>query len=262
MPKPHGTTGPTTEAGKQIASRNAAKHNCTSTSLIVPGETQSEFDALLESLIAEYRPETQMQQIRVNEAARGTWELQRAHREFDKSQVRLYSEQPNMCDWTPKQQAEGDRMSRYRTRAERAYHRALQSVECLRTMRLRAEQRAFWENLQDAKLDLSERRLQLGVDRFEHARFEPTTAPQAPKPAAQPKPAKLTKQEPPTPKHHAAPRAAWPNHPSTASPLLGNRTPEQFLAYVSNFQEQQIASREKPMPPTQIFQSSAIGPPA
>jgi hypothetical protein len=254
MPKPRGTTGPTTEAGKQIASRNAATHNCTSTSLIVPGETQAEFDALLESLSAEYRPETQMQQIRVNEAARATWELQRAHREFDKSQVRLYREQPNLCDWSPKQQSEGDRMSRYRTRAERAYHRALQSVECLRTMRLRAEQRAFWENLQDAKLDLSERRLQLTIQRFEQT--------QAPKQETQPKPVKLTKQEPPTPKHQAAPRAAWPDQPSTASPLLGHRTPEQFLAYVSNFQEQQIASREKPMPPTQIFQSSAIGPPA
>jgi hypothetical protein len=269
MPKPRGTTGPTTEAGKQIASRNAAKHNCTSKSLIVPGENQSEFDALLESLIAEYRPETDMQQIRVNEAARATWELQRAHREFDKSQVRLYSEQPNMWDWTPKQQAEEVRMSRYRTRAERSYHRALQSVECLRTMRLRAEQRAYWENLQDAKLDLSERRLQLTADRFEQ-----TATPQTPKQAAQPKRVKPMPQEPqeqqpeqtaPTPKHKTAPRAAWPDQPSTAAPLpafaiVGHRTPAQFLAYASHLQEQQIANRAKQIPPTQVVQSNAGNP--
>jgi hypothetical protein len=249
MPKPRGTTGPTTASGKQIASRNAAKHNCTSTSLIVPGEGQSEFDALLESLIAEYQPETRMQQIRVHEAARATWELQRAHREFDKSQVRLYNEQPNMCDWSPKQQAEEHRMSRYRTRAERAYHRALHSVECLRTMRLRAEQRAYWENLQDAKLDLSERRLQHSVNRFEQ-----TAAPQAANKAAQP--------APPAPKRTAAPRRSWPDPPSTAPPRLGDRTAADFLAYATSLQEQQIANREKPLPPTPIFQNTTITAPA
>jgi hypothetical protein len=242
MPKPRGTTGPTTEAGKQIASRNAAKHNCTSTSLIVPGENQAEFDTLLESLIAEYRPETEMQQIRVNEAARATWELQRAHREFDKSQVRLYGEQPNMCDWSPKQQAEEVRMSRYRTRAERAYHRALHSVECLRTMRLRAEQRAFWENWQEAKLDLSKQRLQLSVERFEQ-----TAAPQKPKQEAETKSVKTMQQEPLTQKRKAAPLVTWPEKTSVAPPPLGKRTAADFLAYASYLQEQ-IANRSPGAP--------------
>jgi hypothetical protein len=252
MPKPRGTTGPPTEAGKQIASRNAAKHNCTSKSLIVPGETQSEFDTLLENLTAEYQPETQMQQIRVHEAARATWELQRAHREFDKSQTRLYSEQPNMCDWSPKQQAEEHRMSRYRTRAERTYHRALHSIECLRTMRLRAEQRAYWENLQGAKLDLSKQRLQLSVVRFERARFEQTrfeqtAAPQKPKQEAETKSVKTTQKEPLTQKRKAAPLITWPEKTSAASPLpasvsAGHRTAIDFLAYATHLQEQ-IANR-------------------
>ena len=247
MPKPRGTTGPTTEAGKQIASRNAAKHNCTSKSLIVPGESQPEFDTLLESLIAEYLPETQMQQIRVHEAARATWELQRAHREFDKSQLRLYSEQPNMCDWSPKQQAEEVRMSRYRTRAERAYHRALHSVECLRTMRLRAEQRAYWENLQEAKLDLSKQRLQLSADRFEQTRFELTAAPQKPQQEAETKSVETRQQEPPTQKRQAAPLVTWPEKTPAAFPLPGNRTAADFLAYATHLQEQ-IANRSPGAP--------------
>jgi hypothetical protein len=239
MPKPRGRTGPTTEQGKQIASRNAAKHNCTSKSLIVPGEIQSEFDALLASLIAEYQPATEMQQIRVEEAARATWELRRAHREFDKSQVRLYGEQPNMCDWTPKQQAELDRMSRYRTRAERAYHRALQSIECLRTMRLRAEQRAFWENLQEAQLDLSERRLQLA-----HLKLASTTKQQKLEekaPEHQQPEQHIPAQRPPQtahPPHRSA-------HASPAPPSLRTCTQDEFLAFVSNFQERQIPNREK-----------------
>jgi hypothetical protein len=240
MPAPRGATGPTTEHGKQIASRNAAKHNCTSTSLILPGETQAEFDALLESLIAEYRPETEMQQIRVNEAARATWELHRIHREYDKSQLRLYNQQPNLCDWTPKQQAECDRMARYRTRAERTYNRALQSVECLRTMRLRAEQRAFWENMQLSKRDLSERRLQLAIQRFEQTTVSPEEKKKDAKKKAQPA---NTKQE--QFKEETTNRPPQSGQTSPNSPLFRPRTAADFLAFATQLQEQQAQKQEK-----------------
>jgi hypothetical protein len=169
MNKPRGKTGPTTEQGKQISSRNAAKHNCTSTSLIVQGEDPAAFDTLVESLTAEYQPETQMQQIIVGEAARAAWELARANREFDKSQDKLYDQQPDMCEWNAAQQAEFERMLRYRTRAERAYGRRLQAVEYLRKFHLQAEQRAFWENLQAERLALSKQRLQLCTERMQKA---------------------------------------------------------------------------------------------
>jgi hypothetical protein len=240
MPTPRRATGPTTEHGKQIASRNAAKHNCTSMSLILPGETQAEFDALLENLIAEYRPETEMQQIRVSEAARATWELHRIHREYDKSQFRLYAEQPNMCDWTPKQQAEGDRMARYRTRAERTYNRALQSVECLRTMRLRAEQRAFWEDLQLSNRDLSERRLQLAIQRFEQTTVSPKPKKKDEKKKAHPTNAKQEQRQEET--THRLPQFA---QTSPSSPSFRPRTPADFLAFATQLQEQQAQKQEK-----------------
>jgi hypothetical protein len=240
MPAPRGATGPTTEYGKQIASRNAAKHNCTSTSLILPGESQAEFDTLLESLIAEYLPETEMQQIRVNEAARATWELHRIQREYDKSQVRLYNEQPNMCDWTPKQQAECDRMARYRTRAERTYNRALQSVECLRTMRLRAEQRAFWENIQLSNRELSERRLQLAIQRFEQTTVSHEAKKRDAKKKAQPV---NTKQE--QLKEETTNRPPQSGQTSPSSPLFRPRTAADFLAFATQLQEQQAQKQEK-----------------
>jgi hypothetical protein len=250
MPAPRGATGPTTEHGKQIASRNAAKHNCTSASVIVPGESQAEFDALLESLIAEYLPETEMQQIRVNEAARATWELRRIQRECDKSQLRLYNAQPNLCDWTPKQQAECDRMARYRTRAERTYNRALQSVECLRTMRLRAEQRAFWENLQLSNQDLSERRLQLAIQRFEQT----TVSPKAEKYEAkkhelkkqdaekQAQPANTRQEQRQEETTHRLPQFRQTS-PSASS--FRPRTGADFLAFATQLQEQQAQRQEK-----------------
>jgi hypothetical protein len=60
-------------------------------------------------------------------------------------------------------------MLRYRTRAERAYGRALQAVEYLRKLHLQAEQRAFWENLQAERLELSKQRLNLAVARMQQA---------------------------------------------------------------------------------------------
>jgi hypothetical protein len=239
MPAPHGATGPTTEHGKQIASRNAAKHNCTSTSLILPGESQAEFDALLESLIAEYRPETEMQQIRVHEAARATWELRRIHRECDKSQVRLYNQQPNLCDWTPKQQAECDRMARYRTRAERTYNRALQSVECLRTLRLRAEQRAFWENIQLSNRDLSERRLQLAIQRFEQTTASPRVKHDGEKEA---QPANTNQEQR---QEETTNRLPQSGQTSPISPSFRPRTAADFLAFATQLQEQQAQKQEK-----------------
>jgi hypothetical protein len=89
------------------------------------------------------------------------------NREFDKSQQHLYKEQANMFEWNAAQQAEFERMSRYRTRAERAHGRARQGVEALRKLRLQADQRAFWENLQQERLDLSKQRLQLSTARLE-----------------------------------------------------------------------------------------------
>jgi hypothetical protein len=71
MKTPRGSTGPTTDRGKQISSQNASKHHCNSTQLIVGDEDPPEFDALLDSLTAEYQPETEMQKTTVMQAARG-----------------------------------------------------------------------------------------------------------------------------------------------------------------------------------------------
>jgi hypothetical protein len=73
-----------------------------------------------------------------------------------------------MFEWNAAQQAEFERMSRYRTRAERAHGRARQGVEALRKLRLQAGQRSFWENLQQERLGLSKQRLQLSTARLEH----------------------------------------------------------------------------------------------
>jgi hypothetical protein len=60
-------------------------------------------------------------------------------------------------------------MLRYRTRAERTYGRRWQAVEYLRKLRLQAQQRAFWENMQEEQLSLSKQRLKLSTTRTQQA---------------------------------------------------------------------------------------------
>lgn len=165
MKKPRGKTGPTTEHGKSISSRNASKHNCTSQQLIVPGENADDFAALLHSVTLEYQPETEMQNTITLQAARTAWDLARANREFDKSQQALYLVQENMREWNAEQHAEFDRMLRYRTKAERAHARAFLAAEYLRKLRLQAQQRAYWEKFQDARLAQADRRITLSSAR-------------------------------------------------------------------------------------------------
>jgi hypothetical protein len=47
-----------TNTGQEISSRNATTHGGTSERLIVAGERQEDFDALLHNLLEEYSPET------------------------------------------------------------------------------------------------------------------------------------------------------------------------------------------------------------
>jgi hypothetical protein len=146
-------------------------------------------------------------------------------------------------------------MARYRTRAERTYNRALQSVECLRTMRLRAEQRAFWEDLQLSNRDLSERRLQLAIQRFEQI----TMSREANKNDANKTDAKKHEV-----KKQNAEKQAQPAHTnqerrqeetthrlpqfrqtSRSAPSFRPRTAADFLAFATQLQEQQAQRQEK-----------------
>jgi hypothetical protein len=133
MSKPHEKTGQTTEQGKQINSRNAAK----------------------------------LRQIFIDEAARALRELARANCEFDKSEQELYSQQPDKLEWDIPQQAEFERKLRNRSTAQRAYSRRLRAVEYLDKLQLQAQQRVFREKLQNEKIALSRQHLRLAATRME-----------------------------------------------------------------------------------------------
>ena len=54
-----GSTGRTSPAGKATSSQNATKHGCTSTRLILPGESEADWLQLREGWIADYQPDSE-----------------------------------------------------------------------------------------------------------------------------------------------------------------------------------------------------------
>ena len=60
-------TGPRTPEGKAIASQNSLKHGLTARQVVIPGESQEDFDNLLASTAADRKPEGELEiQMRRN----------------------------------------------------------------------------------------------------------------------------------------------------------------------------------------------------
>ena len=71
-------TGPHTPEGKAASKQNAITHGLTARQTVLPGESQADFDALLESLHAGYEPATGIEVQLTGEIAACTWRLARA----------------------------------------------------------------------------------------------------------------------------------------------------------------------------------------
>lgn len=71
------STGPKTSKGRAAVRLNALKNGLTAKTLILPGESETEFRALLESLEMEHRPATPKEHALVMRSAMATWRLRR-----------------------------------------------------------------------------------------------------------------------------------------------------------------------------------------
>ncbi len=69
--------GPVTEAGKQASSQNRLDHGFNSKRVVLPGESQEEFDELLASYLDEHQPETPTERTLIETMAVARWRQQR-----------------------------------------------------------------------------------------------------------------------------------------------------------------------------------------
>ena len=124
------STGPRTPEGKARVSQNALRHGLTATHLVILSDEQQEFDAFQNSLIDELAPEGAIETVTFHEILHAAWNLQRFRRieaEFSIGTADDFTD-PETCKVL-------DRLSRYQSRNERAYYRALKELRILQTNR-------------------------------------------------------------------------------------------------------------------------------
>ena len=71
------SNGPVTEEGKAIASQNSLKHGLTSSRVVLPHESQEEFDRLEASFVNRFKPYDEIEYELVHEMAAARWRLRR-----------------------------------------------------------------------------------------------------------------------------------------------------------------------------------------
>ena len=146
------STGPKTEAGKEASSRNATTHGLTSKRVVLPHESQEEFDAQRAALHDQHKPVGDVEKELVDQIAQTWWRLQRAYR----VEASFLEQSVNCIENEYAARHEGDAalaqmflrpietkqmqlMMRYVAAAERAWNKALSELRRLQTERRKSE---------------------------------------------------------------------------------------------------------------------------
>jgi hypothetical protein len=119
-PEPNASTGPRTEAGKAVSSRNAVKHNLCAKRLT--GTDLEELNAIRAKLDDEWEPGAETERMLLDQMALSQWRMERA-----------LSLELNAFDEEHLDPALLALALRYRTTAERAFYKALTELQRLRT---------------------------------------------------------------------------------------------------------------------------------
>src|SRR3982074_1281046 len=76
---PQKSTGPKTPEGRAAVRLNGVKHGLTAETIVLKGESETDFTSLLDSLEAEHDPATPTEQALVVQLAMATWRLRRLY---------------------------------------------------------------------------------------------------------------------------------------------------------------------------------------
>ena len=94
------STGPKTPEGRNAVRLNGLKHGLASDILVLPGESVSDFEHLLDSLEAEHQPATPTEVILVRQMAMASWRLNRIlHMEASYYHIRRSEREDNFEEY-------------------------------------------------------------------------------------------------------------------------------------------------------------------
>lgn len=128
---PNNSTGPRTEAGKAASSRNAFKHGLASGTILIPGEDPGELNQLETALTEQYQPTDAMEVILVEAMVKHHWLKDRA--------LRLQGEALALAK-PGELPATFAVLLRYQTTNERAFYKALNTLQTLRKEALKQQE--------------------------------------------------------------------------------------------------------------------------
>lgn len=136
------STGPRTEAGKSRSSGNAATHGMTSTKVLLPYESEEEYNALRDSLIEQYAPANTLEFTLAVVVAETFWRRQRVYRIetafLNQRMNAILEAHPELSDGDdalstlftdPAEISKSRLLLRYLTAAERAHKSAVTQLE-------------------------------------------------------------------------------------------------------------------------------------
>jgi hypothetical protein len=141
------STGPRTPEGRAAVRLNGVTHGLTAKTLVLKGESESDFKALFESLEAEHQPATPTEEILVADLAMATWRRRRLYNmEAGFYKVRMKNEatyaaperldHPGLLGKVASNSADTMAMiGRQEARLERSYYKALHELQRLRKER-------------------------------------------------------------------------------------------------------------------------------
>jgi chorismate mutase len=130
------STGPKTEAGKAVSSRNNTRHGLAGKEVVLRTEDPARYEALLADLMRAYEPANAAESILVEEIAQNFWRLQRA-RSIEVETLNLEGGGADPVIAYGIAEPRLDHIRRYMTTIERAYHRAMQQLEKTQAIRMR-----------------------------------------------------------------------------------------------------------------------------
>ncbi len=159
--------GPQTDAGKQISSQNSLAHGmCQQRFFLLPGESQDEYDALLETWRQQYDANDPAVPELVKTLAELDWMQQRCRGRICHLEMQLLEAEAQndlkIIEFLDRRLLNA---CRYKTAAENSFQRALRALEKFRAIRKREEFTTYRLEVKEKQLayDIGYKRAKLGL---------------------------------------------------------------------------------------------------